>query len=227
MKTLAAVTAVVLTACSQRVYSPPSQAFGLGPVTAMSEGAQTLDVELASHSQIFDPALRSGGARLTRGIGGRTEVTGEGTAYSVAGRNIYAGRAGVRTSPGEDLALFAGAGGGYAPVAGGFTTLDAGAAVGIHNCVLVPVVQGSAFVSQPIAPRAVDVSDDDIMVTDTPATTWGATVRGGLRLSLSPSACRRGEPGSWVYAGFDITGVRDHDSDDSLFGVGLGLSIPL
>jgi hypothetical protein len=89
------------------------------------------------------------------------------------------------------------------------------------------VVQGSAFVSQPIAPRAVDVSDDDIMVTDTPATTWGATVRGGLRLSLSPSACRRGEPGSWVYAGFDITGVRDHDSDDSLFGVGLGLSIPL
>lgn len=227
MKTLAAVTVIALTACSQRVYSPPSQAFGLGPVTAISEGSQTLDVELATHKQVFDPGLFSGAARLSHGIGRRTEVTGEGTAYSVSGRQIYAGRAGVRHSPGEDLALFAGAGGGYAPIAGGFTTLDAGMAVGIDNCVLVPVLQGSAFVSQPIAPRAVDVSDSDVMQTDTPATTLGATVRGGLRLSLAPDECRRGEPGTWLYAGFDITGVTDHDSDDSLFGLGVGLSVPL
>lgn len=227
MKTFATVAVLVVSGCSHRVYSPPSQAFGLGPVTAMSEGAQTLDVELASHSQIFDPALHSGAARLTRGIGQRTEVTGEGTAYSVSGRQIYAGRAGVRHSPGEDLALFAGAGGGFAPIAGGFTTLDAGMAIGIHNCVLVPVLQGSAFVSQPIAARAVDVSAGDAMETDTPATTFGATVRGGLRLSLAPSECRRGEPGTWLYAGFDMTGVKDHDSEDSLFGVGIGLSVPL
>ncbi len=227
MKTLAAITAIVLVGCSHRVYSPPSQAFGLGPVTAISEGAQTVDVELASHAQIFDPALLSGAARLTHGVGRRTEVTGEGTAYSVEGRQIYAGRAGVRHSPGEDLALFAGAGGGYAPIAGGFTSLDAGLSVGIHNCVLVPVLQGSAFVSQPIAPRAVDVSDSDVMQTDTPATTFGATVRGGLRLSLTPSECRRGEPGTWLYAGFDVTGVKDHDSEDSLVGLGIGLSVPL
>lgn len=235
MKTLAAVTVFALAGCSQRVYSPPTQAFGLGPVTAMPAGAKSLDIELAGHSQLFDPSLQSGAARYSQDVGSRTAVTFEGTAYeldggggaSKASRQIYAGRAGVRTSPGDDLAVFAGAGGGYAPAGGPFTALDAGMSVGIHNCVLVPVVQGSAFVSQPIAPRPIDVSVDDTMTTDTPSRTLGATVRAGLRLSLTPAACRRGEPGGWFYAGADFTGVSDEDSSDSLMGVGLGFSIPL
>lgn len=110
---LAAVTVLLLAGCSQRVYSPPSQAFGIGPVTSIRDGAQTLDLEFASHAQVFDPGLRSGGARLTHGIGDRTEVSVEGTALglersgaSTANGNIYAGRAGVRHSPGEDLSVW-------------------------------------------------------------------------------------------------------------------------
>lgn len=235
MKTLAAVMVFALGACSQRVYSPPSQAFGLGPVTSLAPGQRTLDVELANHSQVFDPGLRSGAARYTQNIDERTDAQFEGTVFNLEGggnstenRNVYAGRAGVRNSPGEDLALFAGAGGGYSPAGGSFATLDAGLSVGIHNCVLVPVMQASGFVSQPLDPHPIDVSDSSMTTTyDTPSRTVGGTIRGGLRLSLTPSACRKGEPGSWLYGGIDVTGVRDDDSADELIGIGLGLSVPL
>jgi hypothetical protein len=44
---------------------------------------------------------------------------------------------------------------------------------------------------------------------------------------LTPSACRRGEPSTWVYAGMDYTALRDTDSEDELFGAGLGVSVGL
>lgn len=233
MKLAAVVLVLGASACSQRVYSPPSQSFGLGPVHAMQQGQQSLDVEVASHAQIFDPSLNTGAARFRRGVGDNTELSAEGTAMVLdtggpaEERSVYAGRLGFRTSPTPDVAFFGGAGGGYAPISGGFTSLDGGISLGIHNCVLVPVVQASAFVSQPISPRAIDVSVDDIMTTETPSRTVGGVVRGGLRLSLTPSACRRGEEATWIYAGFGSTTVRDHDSTDTLLGAGIGLQVPL
>lgn len=240
MKTLAAVSVFALgcaAGCSQRVYSPPSQAFSVGPVTSLPQGGRTLDVEVATHSQIFDPGLVSGAARYAHNIGDRTEVTAEGTAFRLAdtgpsneNRNIYAGRAGVRNSPGEDLSIFAGAGGGYAPAGGSFGTLDAGVSFGVHNCYVVPVATFAGFVSQPLDPRPIDVTSDSqamMRTYDTPSRTVGGTARGGLRIGLTPSACKRGEAGSWIYGGIDVTTVADDDTTDSLLGIGLGVSVPL
>lgn len=236
MKTLAAViTVFALSACSHRVYSPPSQAFGIGPVHAMAPGQRTFDVEVASHSQIFDPAVRSAAGRYNHSVGNNTEVSAEGTLFGVEGagsspenRNFAAGRVGARNSPGEDAAVFAGVGGGYAPAGGPFATLDGGVTLGIHNCVLVPVVQLSGFVSQPLDPEPIDVTEQANQMTyDTPSRTFGGQVRGGLRLSLDHDACRRGEASSWLYTGLDYTNIRDDDSSDEMFGLGLGLTVPL
>ena len=234
MKTLAAVTVFALGACSQRVYSPPSQAFSLGPVTSLPTGDCSVDVEVATHSQVFDPGLASAAGRYAHSIGDRTEVTAEGTAFTLTdggdsgeSRNIYAGRAGVRTSPGEDLSIVAGAGGGYSPAGGPFAAVDAGVQVGIHNCYVVPIVGVSGFVSQPLDPRPIDVSVDDDMATDTPSRTVGGTVRGGLRVGLTPDACKRGESGAWIYGGIDVTKVMDADTSDDIIGMGLGVSVPL
>jgi hypothetical protein len=232
MKTLAAVTVFALTACSQRVYSPPTQAFAVGPVTALPAGGSTLDVELATHSQLFDPGLHSAAGRYARSIGDRTEVTAEGTAFTLEGSgtrsNIYAGRGGVRTSPGDDLSFFAGAGGGYAPIGGSFASLDAGVSFGIDNCYVVPVMTFAGFVSQPLDPRPIDVTvDPKEMTYDTPSRTVGGTARGGLRVDLTPSSCKRGEAGTWIYGGLDVTTVVDKDTTDSLMGFGVGVSVPL
>ena len=157
MHRIAAVTTLLLAACSQHVYAPPTQAFGIGPVTSLPSGGRSLDVEVASHSQLFDPDLASGAARYSESVGSRTDISVEGTAFSLASNgsskadpNVYAGRLGVRHSPGPDLAVFAGAGGGYAPAGGAFASADGGVTVGIDNCVIVPIAQLSGFVSEPI-----------------------------------------------------------------------------
>jgi hypothetical protein len=233
---LAVPVLVLAAACSQQVYSPPSQAAALGPIRALPQHRQALDVEVSRHAQIFDPGILAGAGRYRVGIGDDTEVSVEGAVLGVddagpstADRSLYTGRVGMRTNPGKGaVALFAGAGGGYAPAGGGFVAVDAGASVGYHNCVLVPVAVASGFVSEPLAPRPIDVTvEADEPMTDTPRRTIGGVLRAGLRLSLAPAACRRGEPGTWLTASVGTTFLADGDTDAGLIGLGVGIEIPL
>ena len=227
---------IASTACSQQVYSPPSQAFSVSSLSALPQGRNALDLEVSRHAQIFDPAIQTGGLRLRTGVGDNTEVSAEGTAMIVADdqggrsqaqRSIYAGRFGVRTNPkGGVSSLFAGLGGGFAPAGGRFAAVDAGFAIGYDNCVLVPILQGSGFLSEPFDARPIDVTVDKPQF-DTPQRTIGVTVRAALRFSLGPSACRRGEQVMWLTAGFGSTSLTDGDTSASLFGLGFGLEIPL
>jgi hypothetical protein len=147
---------------------------------------------------------------------------------SSADRTFYSGRAGLRVNPGKSGAtFFAGAGGGYAAAGGGFASADSGIAIGYDNCTLVPVLQASAFISQPLDARPIDVSDGDNASTDTPERTVGVVVRGGLRLSLSPSRCRAGEQVPWVTLGLGSTTLADTEDSATLMGAGLGIQIPL
>jgi hypothetical protein len=217
------------------VYSPPSQTFALGGIRSLESGQNALDVEASTHSQIFDPAIVALGGRWHTGIGDNAEASVEGTAHrvddegpSTADRTFYSGRAGIRVNPGRGGAvLFAGAGGGFAGAGGGFASADSGIAIGIDNCTLVPVLQGSAFISQPLAARPIDVSDGSSDATDTPRRTIGVVLRGGLRLSLSPSRCRAGEQVPWITAGIGSTTLADIDDSATLIGLGLGIQIPL
>lgn len=236
MRHLAAVLLVATAACSQRVYAPPSQLFAVTPIAALPEAKQSLEIEASHHAQIFDPPIEAGAARLRIGLGSDTEASLEGSTAGVRddgpspeSRTFYTGRAGLRSNPGKSaLTLFAGAGGGFGAAGGTFVSADAGIAVGHVNCVLVPSLQASAYVSEPLDPKPIDVTVDvDDPTFDTPHTTVGGVVRAGLRLSLSPSACRRGERAPWLYAGFGVTAMMDADSDATIPGIGLGIEIPL
>lgn len=235
MRHLAAV-ALATAACSQKVYSPPSQLFVATPIAALPATKQALDIDVSRHAQIFDPPVDTGGARYRVGIGENTEMSVEGNAAAVRTgaaspepRTFYTGRAGVRTNPGESaFTFFAGAGGGFAEAGGTFVSADAGLAVGYDNCVLVPTFQASAYVSEPLDARPIDVTVDEMEPElDTPRTTLGGVLRGALRLSLSPSACRRGEQVGWLVAGVGVTRMMDADSDAAIPGFGLGIEIPL
>ena len=233
---LAAVALLLAAACSQRVYSPPSQLFAVTPIAALPEAKQALDIDLSSHADIFDPALHAGAGRLRHGLGDNTEASVEGTVAaladngpSTANRSLYTGRAGIRTNPGAGaITFFAGAGGGYAPSGGTFAALDAGVVVGIPNCTFVPTFQASGYVSEPLDPRPIDVTDDARYPEyDTPTRTVGGVLRGGVRISLAPSLCRRGEQAPWLVAGVGVTKMMDADSEASIPGAGIGIEIPL
>ena len=234
------VTVVVLglsSACSHHLYAPPTQAYALDPVHAQASGTSSLDLEGSTHAQIFDPAFNAANARLHTGLGNDTELSVESMfagvndhGHSMADRHVYAGRAGIRVNPDHGaLTVSTGLGGGYAPAGGGFVALDGGLSLGYDNCVLVPLATASAFVSQPIDARPVDVSDggDAGSTYSTAHRTVGGTFRTGLRLSLSPSDCRAGKQVPWLTAGFDVTTLVDSTSDAELFGVGAGITIPL
>jgi hypothetical protein len=235
MKLLAA-SLVTLVACSQHLYSPPTQAYQVAPVHTLDSSDRAVDIDASTHSQIFDPGFDAASGRLRAGIGNNAEVSLEGMGaminsdtVSTANRNIYAGRGGFRINPDRGPVSFtAGLGGGYAPAAGGFAAVDGGVSVGFDNCYVVPVASASLFASQPLSARAVDVTvDSDKPMTSTPSRTAGATFRGGFRISLSPSSCHAGHQVPWITAGLDFTTLVDASSDAELLGLGAGLTVPL
>jgi hypothetical protein len=231
------IAAVMLlaSACSQQVYSPPAQAFALSPVHALGDKHAALELEGSRHSEIFDPAIFVLDSRYRRGIGDNAEISLEGAVHGVeasgtskAARDFYSGRAGISVSPDAgDARLFAGAGGGFAREGGQFVAVDSGFTIGVDNCVLVPTFTVAGFASQPINAKPIDVSDDEYYKTDTPAFTVGGVLRGGLRLSLSPSKCRAGEDVPWLSAGMGVTTLSDFDSNAALIHIGLGVEVPL
>jgi len=238
MKPVAALVLVLLAAaaCSQHLYSPPTQAYQVAPVHALDRDQRAVDIDGSTHSQIFDPGYDAGSVRLRGGVGDETELSLEAmtaiinsNSVSTASRGVYAGRGGVRINPGHGAISFdAGIGGGFAPAAGTFAAIDGGISVGYDNCYVVPIASASLFASQPLEARAVDVTvDTDHPMTSTPSRTAGATFRGGLRVSLSPSACHAGHEAPWITAGFDVTTLVDATSHAQLMGLGAGLTFPL
>lgn len=235
MRHAAVVVLLLASACSQQVYSPPAQTFALSPVHSLAQAHSALEIEASRHADIFDPAVHVLDGRYRHGIGEGAEVSLEGAAhqvegngYSKAARDFYSGRAGISVSPeAGDARIFAGAGGGFASEGGQFVAVDSGITLGVDNCVLVPTFTVAGFASQPINAKPIDVSDDEYYTTDTPAFTAGAVMRGGLRLSLSPSKCRGGEDVPWISAGMGVTTLTDFDSNAALIHIGLGVEVPL
>ena len=232
------VLAVLVTACSQHVYSPPTQAFALSPIAALPQGRQAVDLEVSRSAQIFDPAIDAGALRLRSGAGDNAEISVEGTAFQVqdtgpstANRTFYAGRAGMRVNPNRGAFSFSGGvGGGYSAASGTFAAVDAGAAVGWENCVVVPSAQVTGYASAPLgAARPVDVSDggEGPPVYSTPQRTLGVAVRAGLRFAFDHEACRHGQQTTWLSAGAGITTMVDDAQSATLLTIGLGLSVPL
>jgi hypothetical protein len=229
------VVLVLVVACSQHVYSPPTQAYALDPIRALNAGGHAVDVDLSRHQAVFDPAIDAAAGRVRTGLGGDREMSVEGGVMVVedhgqaqGDRKLYSGRIGYRENPGHGaLSWFAGVGGGFSPSGGTFAAGDVGVAVGYENCLLVPVAQASTFLSVPLAAMPVDVTvDPKSPMTSVAQNTVGGTLRVGLRLSLGPAACRLGKPVPWLHAGLDITALTDGVKDIELGGIGIGFELP-
>jgi hypothetical protein len=236
MKPSAALVLLAASACSQHLYSPPTQVYAVAPVHTLDADQRAVDIDGSTHSQVFDPGYDAGSARLRAGVGNDTELSLEAmsaivnsNSISNAARDVYAGRAGMRINPDHGVLSFtAGLGGGFAPAAGSFAAIDGGISAGYDNCYVVPVASASVFASQPLEARPVDVTvDPDKPMTSTPTRTAGATFRTGLRVSLSPSACHAHHEAPWLTAGFDVTTLVDATSHAQLMGLGAGLTFPL
>lgn len=230
------VVLVTCAACSQHLYSPPTQAYTLAPVATLAPADKALDVDLSTHSQIFDPGYDQASGRLRYGITPAAELSIEGAAATIEGsigpsnHEIYSSRAGVRWQPGKGpLSLNAGFGGGFAPAAGYFAAIDTGAQIGFDNCYFVPIAAVSTFVSQPLQAKAVAVGETDTGMTtySTPRRTAGGTVRFGARLPMLHADCRAGKSVPTVSVGIDLSSVVDASDHAEMLGVGIGVTVPL
>src|SRR5262249_45492852 len=91
-------------------------------------------------------------------------------------------------------AVFGGAGGGYAPAAGGFSALDVGGVVSYPNCIVEPFANVMAFASVPVGARQGDFRDSHraLVAPGKASTTVALGFGAGIEVPLAHDRCRRG-----------------------------------
>lgn len=140
--------------------------------TAQTPAQGEQDVQIDGHGQgeILGPGILAGNVRYRRGVSDDLAVVGDVGLARVDGdnngQNPYAGtaRVGVQVhAPANDdlhAAVFAGAGGGFAPTAGGFASVDVGGVLtGTHRYVR-PIFLLDLYASEPIGAKAFVARDD-------------------------------------------------------------------
>ncbi len=214
-------------ACSRNVYTPPARPVMLTSAQTANSGATFVRAYCSTSSEMFGPSINAGTVGVRHGLKERLEVVADASyaqvgEKSVAGTNrgIAMARVGVkfRPNPSPHIALVAGAGGGYSPAAGVYSSVDAGAVIGYENRYIVPFVAVSGFASIPLNARQVDIttSDDDMQYFDSPEETVGLTLGAGLRVPLAIQATS-------LLLGLSNTTVWDNDSSDGFLSVAAGL----
>ena len=142
-------------------------------------------------------------------------------------RDAYTGRAGVvlqGIDGGVRGALTAGIGGGYSPVAGGWTSVDVGAGFGGTHRWIRPWFNGDLGVNQPVSARPFTVAYGDNEST-TLELTPNLMVRGTVGLELGPvdRAFIVGLSVTRVVADSNgASGTARSDGDDGFLGVAAG-----
>jgi len=198
--TLAALA--VLGGCSYQVLSPPARMVNLESARTAAPGETVVGVHGGGYAAVFDPGVGAGSFGVKRGVTPQVEVGAEASLARVVtdkfpdiDRNLFAARVGGKLSNEKGWgALTGGIGGGFAPAAGGFTALDAGAVISYPNCYLVPFANGTGFASLPFARKQVDFKDSSgsLAASDTAHSTLGFGLSAGLEIPLDRDRCRRG-----------------------------------
>lgn len=167
---LAAVAATT-PACTPRAVTPPARTFAFDSATAPAAGGTDVQLDVARIGTVWGPELVGGNARLRQAVRPGVVVEGElGTLHLLndgagGSRNAYTGRAGVLLRPPEDqelrVALALGVGGGHAPAAGSWTTVDLGGVVSGSHRWFRPVVGADLGYSRPTGDRTFTVTEPD------------------------------------------------------------------
>lgn len=214
---LALAAVMSAAACTPAAYAPPARLISLDSPTGPRARGTDVQGEIGRIGTIFGPDLASGNVRarhalsdglVIEGETGISQVENEGVVVEHPGslsrstdgsvpvttaggsRDAYTGRAGIQLQGVDDKvrgALTAGLGGGYSPVAGGWTSVDLGASVGGTHRWIRPWFAGELGYNQPLSARPFTVqygdSDPEQAVL---ALTSNLMARGTFGLELGP-----------------------------------------
>jgi hypothetical protein len=203
----------LVAACTPAAYAPPARLISLDSPTGPQARGTDLQGEVGRIGTLWGPALSNGNLRarhalsdsvVLEGETGIAHVENEGTVVTTptslarsttvpvrstsSSRDGYTGRAGVMLQGIDGSirgALTAGLGGGYSPVAGGWTSIDLGASAGGTNRYIRPWFAGELGFNQPLSHRSfiVDYGDNEQAVL---ALTANLMARGTFGLELGP-----------------------------------------
>jgi hypothetical protein len=226
-----ALLALLASACTPRVYSPPARTLPLETPATLEPGAYGFDAEGGYSGAVFGPELATAALRVRRGLDEGIEAAAElGFVHVDRGGdtdthpNGYLVRAGIKLQPEQAFALRAGVGGGGS-AAGGFVSPDIGITLAFENAYFVPFVSGDAWVSQPIAASEIHLGTDDDGddVWDRPKPSFGLRGTGGFRVPWN-----RERPAADSFAfGLSLAHLADEDDDIGLFGISAGVQLHL
>jgi len=253
---LAALAVLGAGGCSYQLASPPARMMNLQSAKTAAPGETVVGVRGAGYASIFDPGAVVASAGVRHGIAEDVEVDAEASwarldeeGYGDLDRNIYAARVGAKVSRKSGwAAAFAGAGGGYAPVGGAFSAVDAGVAVSYPNCYVVPFTNLTLFGSLPIGAKQVDfrnATDGSVAASSKATFTYGVGWGGGVELPLDRARCRQGLTPARLQLGLSSftlvprpgNVIRSSTSSDTMYestttgrysvvGLALGVEVP-
>jgi hypothetical protein len=226
------VLLLLLAGCPFKVWSPPARLLPLESSSTIGEQRTSIGGEVSYHAGPWGAEVPGGTVRVQHGFG--ELVDGEVEAYyaDVQGDplvktsgTIAAARAGVTWDVWRrDLAFVGGLGGGGS-AGGGFVSADAGMIAAWENCYLVPFIGAHVLLSQPIDAQEVDLAEvGESPHVDTPDTTFGFSLRAGLKVPLGREQCAQHERLD-LYAGADLTGLWKSTEKTGFVGGGLGVQV--
>lgn len=199
-------------ACTPHAYTPSARPMPLGTAQTPARGESDVQIDGHAQGEVLGPGIFAGNVRYRRGVKDNLAVVGDVGVARVdgdsMGQNPYAttARAGVQVSAphsnGDLVAAgFAGAGGGYAPTAGGWASVDVGGVLTGTNRHVRPIFLVDLYASQPIAAKSFMAYEDNYGGAD------------NVRTVMLPRTI-----GAQALAGFDL-GPRDRS-----FLVGLAVA---
>jgi hypothetical protein len=219
---------IALAGCNSTLYSPPARPMPLESAATLPAGDIGLQVEGGVHGRAFGPTILAGSARVRHGLARDLELAVDASALHVgveAGhhpRAIYSARGGAKVRLARPLALAGGFGGGYS-AAGAFVSPEVGPILAWENRYAVPFVATRLGVSQPVSPRALDVSEaQDGSGVEQPRTTWIASAVLGVRVPLGWSEPEAGTTRGSLLGGLGLTHLADNRDKDTFVQLAVG-----
>jgi hypothetical protein len=184
------------------------------------------DVQLDGNvaGEPLGPGISTGNVRYRRGVAEHVAIVGDTGIMRVdnggSTLNPYAGTARIGAQVSGDATdemtatVFTGAGGGYSPVAGGWMSGDVGFAFSGDHRYVRPVMQLSAYVSQPVGTKAFNVDDTMLRLP----LTFGLQGLFGFDLGPRPRAVMLGLAVGHLW-------TAKNDTQDALSELFLGLGV--
>lgn len=233
-KLLLLVVVLLGTGCVAHVFSPPAKIGGLEGANALKSGETQVGGMFLTQQESFDPSILGGALRARQGLGSGLEIGAEfalgqiDADYEPIDEDLsplfFTGHVGGKYTILEDyIALRGGVGAGTSD-AGQFISPDLGIVLALENPVLVPAINVSGFLSQPVNAQEIDftpIGEEAGTFRQTPQTSYGVLWSLGLRVPLQVSPGVKIEP----WGGFSGTYIKDAERDAHFVGFLSGVDV--